>query len=103
MTLETFQKAKELIDALRLGDHIDDMTNLTPNPSQIPRNPVFYTLTKIHKPKPVGRLSYQAAKSLSLNFLSLPIGVVFGLSTPRNIITSVEKARRQLFRLCCRS
>ena len=64
MTLETFQKAKELIDALRLGDHIDDMTNLTPNPSQIPRNPVFYTLTKIHKPKPVGRLPYQAAKAL---------------------------------------
>ena len=36
--------------------HIDDMTakwlSLTPNP---PRIPIFYTLTKIHKPIPVGR------------------------------------------------
>ena len=36
--------------------HIDDMTakwlSLTPNP---PRIPIFYTLTKIHKPTPVGR------------------------------------------------
>ena len=64
MALETFQKAKKLIDAHRHGDHIDDMTNLTPDPSRIPRIPVFYTLTKIHKPKPVGRLSYQAAKTL---------------------------------------
>ncbi|XP_068691054.1 uncharacterized protein [Montipora foliosa] len=56
MALETSQKAKEIINALRHGDHIDDMTkkrlSLTPNP---PRNPVFYTLTKIHKPNPVGR------------------------------------------------
>jgi len=37
-------------------NHIDGMTakwlSLTPNP---PRIPVFYTLTKIHKPTPVGR------------------------------------------------
>ena len=37
-------------------DYIDEMTakwlSLTPNP---PRIPVFYTLTKIHKPTPVGR------------------------------------------------
>ena len=56
MALETSQKAKELINALHHGDHIDDMTEkwlcLTPNP---PRIPVFYTLTKIHKPNPVGR------------------------------------------------
>ena len=36
--------------------YIDDMTKLqfcqTPNP---PRTPVFYTLTKIHKPSPAGR------------------------------------------------
>ena len=36
--------------------HIDDMTakwlSLTPNP---PRIPIFYTLTKIHKPTPVER------------------------------------------------
>ena len=56
MELETSQKAKEIINALHHGDHIDDMTkkwlSLTANPSQIP---VFYTLTKIHKPNPVGR------------------------------------------------
>ena len=38
------------------GDHIDDMNknwlSLTPNPLRIP---VFYTLTKIHKPNPVRR------------------------------------------------
>ena len=42
MALETSQKAKELINALHHGDHIDDMTEkwscLTPNP---PRIPVF--------------------------------------------------------------
>ena len=56
MALETSQKAKEIINALYHGDNIDDMTKkwffLTPNP---PRIPVFYTLTKIHKPNPVGR------------------------------------------------
>ena len=49
-------KSKETIDALHHGDHIDDMTkkwlSLTPNPTRIP---VFYTLTNIHKPNPVGR------------------------------------------------
>ena len=56
MALETSQKAKEIMNALHHGDHIDDMTkkwlSLTSNPPQIP---VFYTLTKIHKPNPVGR------------------------------------------------
>ena len=56
MALETSQKAKELINALHHGDHINDMTkkwsSLTPNP---PRISVFYPLTKIHKPNPVGR------------------------------------------------
>ena len=65
MALETSQKAKEIINALHHGDHIDDMTkkwlSLTPNP---PRIPVFYTLTKIHKPNPVGRrINDQAAKA----------------------------------------
>ena len=49
-------KSKETINALHHGDHIDDMTKkwlaLTPNPTRIP---VFYTLTNIHKPNPVGR------------------------------------------------
>ena len=56
MALETSQKAKKIINALQHGDHIDDMTkkwsSLTPNSPQIS---VFYTLTKIHKPSPVGR------------------------------------------------
>ena len=41
---------------LGFGRHIDTITakwlSLTQNP---PRIPVFYTLTKIHKPHPVGR------------------------------------------------
>ena len=45
-----------LIQSLLQEGHIDDMTakwlSLTPDP---PRIPVFYTLTKIHKPTPVGR------------------------------------------------
>ena len=56
MVTETSQRVKELIKALYHGNHIDEMTekwlSLTPNP---PRIPVFYTLTKIHKPNPVGR------------------------------------------------
>ena len=45
-----------LVNELYHQNYIDDMTKkwlcLTPNP---PRVPVFYTLTKIHKPTPVGR------------------------------------------------
>ena len=56
MALETSQEAKELVNALHHGDHIDDMTekwlSLTLNPPLIH---VFYTLTKIHKANPVGR------------------------------------------------
>ena len=56
MVTETSQRVKELIKALYHGNHIDEMTekwlSLTPNS---PRIPVFYTLTKIYKPNPVGR------------------------------------------------
>ena len=56
MVTETNLKVKQLITELYNGDHIDDMTKKwlcqTPNP---PRIPEFYTLTKIHKPSPVGR------------------------------------------------
>ena len=45
-----------MIKSLLQEGYIDDMTakwlSLTPNP---PRIPVFFTLTKIHKPTPVGR------------------------------------------------
>ena len=51
MVRDTSQRVKHLIDALHQVGCIDEMTvkwfNLTPNP---PRSPVFYTLTKIHKP-----------------------------------------------------
>ena len=50
------EKVNDLINRLHQGKHIDDMTkkwlSQTPNP---PRIPIFYTLTKIHKTKPVGR------------------------------------------------
>ena len=56
MALETSLKVKQLVRELHQHKHIDDMTNRwlcqTPN---LPRIPVFYTLTKVHKPTPVGR------------------------------------------------
>ena len=52
----THDKVNEIIDQMHRGKHIDDMTKnwllQTPNP---PRIPIFYTLTKIQKPVPVGR------------------------------------------------
>ena len=52
----TFQKVKQIVEELHQGSFIDEMTvkwlSQTPNP---PRIPVFYSLTKIHKPTPVGR------------------------------------------------
>ena len=51
----TTKKVHRLIQSLLQEGHIDDMTakwlSLTPDP---PRIPVFYTLTKIQKPTPVG-------------------------------------------------
>ena len=56
MVRDISQRVKHLITALHQAGCIDEMTvkwfNLTPNP---PRIPVFYTLTKIHKPTLVGR------------------------------------------------
>ena len=50
------RKLKKIIEDLYQGGFIDEMTlkclSQTLNP---PRVPVFYTLTKIHKPTPVGR------------------------------------------------
>ena len=52
----TKTKVNQIIDKLHRGKYIDDMTKKwlaqTPSP---PRIPVFYTLTIIHKPLPVGR------------------------------------------------
>ena len=56
MVETTAKKAQQLIESLLSEGHIDKMTaqwlSLTPDP---PRIPVFYTLTKIHKPTLVGR------------------------------------------------
>ena len=56
MVEETNLRVQQLISGLYLGNHIDEMTKTwlcqTPQP---PRIPIFYTLTKIHKPTPVGR------------------------------------------------
>ena len=54
----TQEKVNDLVSRLHQGEHIDDMTkkwlSQTPNPPSL-GIPIFYTLTKIHKPKPVGR------------------------------------------------
>ena len=56
MVSEAYKRVTQLIKSLYHGKHIDAMTekwlSLTQNP---PRIPVFYTLTKIHKPNLVGR------------------------------------------------
>ena len=56
MIKETNRRVKQLISELHRGNHIDDMTQrwLCQTPSTH-RTPTFYTLTKIHKPIPVGR------------------------------------------------
>ena len=56
MAEDTHRRVQQLIYELYDGNYIDEMTKKwlcqTPNP---PRIPIFYTLTKIHKPTPVGR------------------------------------------------
>ena len=53
---ETHNRVPQLINELHDYNHIDEMTKQwlcqRPTPPQIP---IFYTLTKIHKPTPVGR------------------------------------------------
>ena len=59
MVETTTRKATQLIKSLLQEGHIDHIAakwlSSTPNP---PRIPIFYTLTKIHKPTPVGRSEY---------------------------------------------
>ena len=51
---ETNLRVQQLISDLYLGNHIDEITKAwlcqTPQPPHIP---IFYTLTKVHKPTPV--------------------------------------------------
>ena len=56
MVKTTQQKVYNTTDELHRGKHVDDMTRKwLSQSSSPPRIPIFYTLTKIHKPKPVGR------------------------------------------------
>ena len=56
MVEQTSRRVQQLFTVLYNEHYIDEMTKKwlcqTPNP---PRIPIFYTLTKIHKPTPVGR------------------------------------------------
>ena len=56
MVQEISRRGEEIINDLHHGNHMDTMTkkwlSQTPSP---PRIPVFYTLTKIHKPVLTGR------------------------------------------------
>ena len=56
MVMGTSQRVTKLVTQMHKNNFIDDMTrkwfSQTRNP---PRTPIFYTLTKIHKPNPVRR------------------------------------------------
>ena len=57
MVKPTQEKVNDLINQLHLGEHIDDMTKKRLLKTlNLPRIPILYKLTKIHKPYPVGRL-----------------------------------------------
>ena len=76
MVGDTFQRVKHLIKSLHQAGCIDEMTakwfNQTPDP---PRIPVFYTLTKIHKPTLVGRPIISGCDGLTERLSSFPSGV----------------------------
>ena len=76
MVRDIFQRVKHLINSLRQAGCIDEMTakwfNQTPDP---PRIPVFYTLTKIHKPTLVGRPIISGCDGLTECLSSFPSGV----------------------------
>ena len=56
MVEETSARVERLITELHRNDHIDTMTRKwLSQTTNAPRIPEFYTLTKIHKAKPVGR------------------------------------------------
>ena len=56
MVKTTQTKVNQIIEKLHRGRHIDDMTKIWLSQTfSPPRIPVFYTLTKIHKPIPVRR------------------------------------------------
>ena len=76
MVRDTFQRVKYLIKSLHKAGCRDEMTakwfNQTPDP---PRIPVFYTLTKIHKPTLVGRPIISGCDGPTERLSSFPSGV----------------------------
>jgi len=100
MVTETSQRVKELIKARYHGNHIDEMKwlSLTPSP---PRIPVFYTLTKIHKPNPVGRPTISGCDSPTerissfVDYLLQPIAKVQKsyLKDTTNFLNFIEKTK----------
>jgi len=57
MAEDTHRRVQQLINGLYDGNYIDEITktNGFVRHQIRPRIPIFYTLTKIHKPTPVGR------------------------------------------------
>ena len=56
MIKDTNRRVQQLISELHCGNHIDDMIQRwLCQTLSTPCTPIFYTLTKIHKPTPVGR------------------------------------------------
>ena len=68
------------------------MATLTPNP---PRIPVFYTLTKIHKPNPVGCDSPTEQISSYVDYLLQPIAKVQKsyIKDTTDFLNSIEKTK----------
>jgi len=101
----TAKKVQRVIKSLLQEEHTDDMTakwlSLTTNP---PRIPVFYTLTKIHKPNPVGRPSISGCDgpteriSAFVNHLLQPIAQIQPsyLKDATDFINFVEKTKLPL-------
>ena len=57
MVENTHERVNDIINHMHRGKHIDDMTKKWLTQTLYPpRIPTFYTLMKIHKPVPVGRL-----------------------------------------------
>lgn len=55
LKVETNQRVQQLIKDLYQGNHIDEMSNKwLCQTRNMPRIQEFYSLTKIHKPTPVG-------------------------------------------------
>ena len=92
MVEATCQKVQQITEELYQENYIDEMTvewlSQTPNP---PRVPVFYTLTKIHKPSPVGRSIVTGNDGPTERISAFIIHVILsGVLIGRETITSLQ-------------